>query len=201
MRRADCPPRWCVRTTRTYDERRLPTLGGWNDIARMRAGRPVVVPGDGTSLWTMTHADDFAVAFTGLLGHPAALGETFTVTGDDLPTWNHVYASLAAAAGVEEPSWVHVASETLAHWLPDWGPRLLGDRAYSMLFDNSKVTALVPSFRTSIAIDEGARQMLAYVDADPGRQVVDPELDVVLDRLTAAVAALQQSGRSLTARP
>ena len=193
-------PATVVRPSHTYDERRLPTLGGWTDIARLRAGKPVVVPGDGTSLWTMTHADDVAVAVTGLLGHPQAIGEAFTITGDETPTWNQVYELLAAAAGVESPALVHVASETLAAWLPDWGPRLLGDRAHSMVFDNRKIKALVPGFHTSVTLGDGVRRMLAYYDADPSQQVVDAGLSTVLDALTTTIADVQGSGRALAAQ-
>jgi len=174
-----------VRPSHTYDERRLPTLGGWTDIARMRAGRPVIVHGDGTSLWTITHSDDFAVAFTGLLGNPAAIGEAFTITGSHAPSWNQIYGWLAQAAGVSEPDIVHVASDTIAAFAPALGRTLIGDKAHSMLFDDSKVTALVPEFRTTITFDEGARRILAYYDAHAEEQRVDAELDAVFDRIAA----------------
>ena len=174
-----------VRPSHTYDERLLPTLGGWTDIARMRAGKPVIVHGDGTSLWTITHADDVAVAFTGLLGNPAAIGEAFTITGTHAPTWNQIYRWLAVAAGAPEPDLVHVASDTIAAFAPDLGPTLLGDKAHSMLFDNSKVTALVPEFRTTVAFDEGARRILAHHDAHPEAQRTDADLDALFDRMAA----------------
>ena len=174
-----------VRPSHTYDEQMLPTLGRWNDIARMRDGRPVVVHGDGTSLWTITHADDFAVAFTGLIGHPGAIGEDFTITGSHAPTWNQIYTWLAEAAGAGEPELVHVASDTIAAIAPDLGPTLLGDKAHSSLFDTAKVQALVPEFATTITFDEGARRILAHYDANPGSRVVDAELDARFDRMIA----------------
>ena len=174
-----------VRPSHTYDERLLPTMGGWTDIARMRAGRPVIVHGDGTSLWTITHADDFAVAFAGLLGNPAAIGEAFTITGTHAPSWNQIYGWLAEAAGVAEPDLVHVASDTIAAFAPDLGPTLLGDKAHSMLFDSSKVAALVPEFRTTITFDEGARRILAHYDAHPEAQRTDADLDALFDRMAA----------------
>ncbi len=174
-----------VRPSHTYDERALPTMGGWTDIARMRAGRPVVVHGDGTSLWTITHADDFAVAFAGLLGEPAAIGEAFTITGTHAPTWNQIYGWLADAAGVAEPDIVHVASDTITAFAPDLGPTLLGDKAHSMVFDCTKVTSLVPEFRTTITFDEGARRILAYYDAHPEQQLTDEGLDAAFDRMAA----------------
>jgi nucleoside-diphosphate-sugar epimerase len=174
-----------VRPSHTYDEQSIPTLGGWTDIARMRAGRPVVIHGDGTSLWTITHADDFAAAFTGLLGHPEAIGDAFTITGSHAPTWNAIYGWLAEAAGVSSPDFVHVASDTIAAFEPALGPTLVGDKAHSMLFDNAKVTALVPEFRTTVPFDEGARRIVAHHDAHPELQVVDEGRDALFDRLAA----------------
>lgn len=178
-----------IRPSHTYDERALPTLGGWTDIARMREGRPVLVHGDGTSLWTITHAADFAVAFTGLLHHPAAIGEAFTITGTHAPTWNAIYGWLADAAGVARPDLVHVASDTIAAAAPEIGPTLLGDKAHSMVFDVSKVQALVPAFRTTITFDEGARRILAYFDAHPEAQERDADHDALSDRLASHARA------------
>ena len=174
-----------VRPSHTYDERLLPTLGGWTDIARMRQGRPVIIHGDGTSLWTITHSDDFAVAFTGLLGNPQAIGDSFTITGSHAPTWNQIYRWLADAAGVAEPDFVHVASDTIAAFAPDLGPGLIGDKSHSMVFDNAKVVALVPEFRTTITFDEGARRILAHYDAHPKEQSVNPDHDALFDRIAA----------------
>ncbi|WP_350348269.1 SDR family oxidoreductase [Agromyces sp. G08B096] len=177
-------PATIVRPSHTYDETLLPTLGHWTDIARMRAGKPVVVHGDGTSLWTITHARDFAVAFTGLLGNPMAVGEAFHITGDHAPTWNQIYGWLGDAAGVE-PELVHVASETIAAVHPEWGPGLIGDKANSMVFDNAKVRALVPEFRTTVRFDEGAREIVEWYDAHPEQQVVDPVADAAFERILA----------------
>ncbi len=116
-------PATIVRPSHTYDETLIPTIGGWTDVARMRAGKPVVVHGDGTSQWTLTHSDDFAVAFVGLLGHPAAIGDSFTITGTHAPTWNQIYTWLGEAAGVC-PELVHVASETIAAICPEHGDGL-----------------------------------------------------------------------------
>jgi nucleoside-diphosphate-sugar epimerase len=174
-----------VRPSHTYDERLIPTMGHWTDIARMRQGKPVVIHGDGTSLWTLTHSDDFAVAFTGLLGNPAAIGEAFTITGTHTPTWDQIYGWLADAAGVADPDFVHVASEAIAAFAPDLGPGLLGDKAHSVVFDSGKVTALVPEFRTTITFDEGARRIVEYYDAHPDEQKADADLDARFDRISA----------------
>ena len=174
-----------VRPSHTYDDTLLPTMAGWTDVARLRAGKPVVVHGDGTTQWTLTHSDDFAVAFTGLLGNPAAIGEAFTLTGTHAPTWNQIYTWLADAAGVADPQLVHIASETIAAWDPDLGPGLLGDKAHSMVFDNTKVSALVPEFRTTIPFDEGARRILAWFESHPERQQIDERRDAMFDRMIA----------------
>jgi nucleoside-diphosphate-sugar epimerase len=147
------------------------------------------VHGDGTSQWTITHADDFAVAFTGLLGNPAAIGEAFTITGSHAPTWDSIYGWLADAAGVRDPQLVHIASDTIAAWVPEHGPGLVGDKAHSMVFDVSKVTRLVPEFRTTVTFDEGARRIVAFYDAHPGAQTVDSELDAAFDRMIAHARA------------
>lgn len=176
-----------VRPSHTYDEQMIPTLGGWTDIARLRAGAPVVVHGDGTSLWTITHADDVAVAITGLLGRREAIGEDYTVTGSHAPTWNQIYGWLADAAGAVDPEMVHIPSETIAAVSAGWGPTLLGDKAHSMLFDNAKVRALVPEFDTTVTFDEGARQIVGFYDRHPQRQDVDRDANALFDRLVADV--------------
>lgn len=181
-----------VRPSHTYDEQSIPTLGGWTDIARMRTGRPVIVHGDGTSLWTITHSDDFAVAFTGLIGRADAIGEAYTITGSHAPTWNQIYGWLADAAGVSTPELVHVASDAIAAVAPDLGPTLLGDKAHSIVFDTSKIQSLVPEFATTVTFDEGARRILDYYDRHPEVQVVDPTREAEFERLAAYAAAVGQ---------
>ncbi|HEV7623557.1 MAG TPA: NAD-dependent epimerase/dehydratase family protein [Amnibacterium sp.] len=183
-READFPA-VIVRPSHTYDDTSLPTLGGWTDIARMREGKPVVVHGDGTTQWTLTHTDDFAVGFVGLLGRPETLGNAYTITGDSVPTWDQVYTWLGKAAGAE-PELVHVASETIAAALPDKGAGLVGDKAHSMLFDTTKLRRLVPEFTTTIPYAVGARRSIAWYDAHPDARRVDAELDAAFDRLVSA---------------
>ena len=130
-----------VRPSHTYDRTKLPTLGYYTAIARLRAGKPAVVHGDGTSLWVLTHHRDFAVGFVGLLGNPRAVGEAFHITSDELLTWNQIYTLLAQAAGAE-PNLVHVPSEIIARFDPELGAGLLGDKAHSVIFDNSKIREL-----------------------------------------------------------
>src|SRR4051812_23993513 len=179
-------PAVIVRPSHTYDDTTLPTLGGWTDIARMRAGRPVVVHGDGTTQWTLTHSDDFAVGFVGLLGRPETVGNAYTITGDSAPTWDQVYEWLARAAGARARL-VHVASETIAKAVPELGPGLLGDKAHSMVFDTSKLRALVPEFTTTIPYSVGAERAIAWFDAHQEAQVVDRELDTRFDELISGV--------------
>ena len=171
-----------VRPSHTYDRTMLPTLGGWTDIERMRRGAPVVVHGDGSSLWTITHSRDFAVGFVGLFGHPAALGEAFHITGGEAPTWDAIYRALGAAAGVE-PVLAHVTSDAIAAAEPDLGPGLLGDKSHSMVFDNSKVAALVPGFGQRTLFADGAQEILDWYDDDAARRVVDPAFDALSDQL------------------
>jgi nucleoside-diphosphate-sugar epimerase len=180
-------PATIVRPSHTYDATLVPFDGGWTVLGRMLAGKPVIVHGDGTSLWTLTHHDDFARAFVPLLGHPRTLGEAIHITSDDVLTWNQIAGSLAAALGVT-PRLVHVPSDAIAAADPDWGAGLLGDKAHSMVFDNAKLRSIVPGWRAVIPFERGARQIVDWYLADPARQVSDAALDAVMDKLAAAWA-------------
>ena len=175
-------PATIVRPSHTYDKTLIPLDGGWTQLQRMREGKEVVVHGDGTSLWTLTHHEDFAKGFVPLLGHPRTLGEAFHLTSDDVPTWDQITHALAAAAGVEARI-VHVPSDAIASVDPQWGAGLLGDKAHSMVFDNSKVRSVVPDFCARIPFEQGARQIVDWYDGDPARRQVDARLDAVLDGL------------------
>ena len=174
-----------VRPSHTYDRTLLPMRGRYTMVDRMRRGRPVIVHGDGTSLWVMTHHRDFAKGFVGLLGHPAAIGERFHITSDEVLTWNEIYAMVGRAAGVE-PQLVHVPSDSIAAIDADWGSSLLGDKAHSVIFDNSKIKRFVPSFQATIPFHQGVKEILAYYDADPARQVIDEEFNTLIDKILAA---------------
>ena len=178
-------PATIVRPSHTYDQTLVPFDGGWTVLGRMLAGKPVIVHGDGTSLWTMTHHDDFARAFVPLLGHPRTLGEAFHITSDDVLTWNQIALTLAAALGVTARL-VHVPSDAIAAADPDWGAGLLGDKAHSMVFDNAKLRRVVPGWHAVIPFEQGARQIVDWYLADPARQVTDAALDAVMDKLAAA---------------
>jgi nucleoside-diphosphate-sugar epimerase len=177
-------PATIVRPSHTYDRTLVPFHGGWTVLGRMRQGREIVVHGDGTSLWTLTHHADFAKGFVPLLGHPRTLGEAFHITSDDVLTWNQIAWALADAAGVQ-PRIVHVPSDAIAAADPDWGAGLLGDKSHSMVFDNAKLRAVVPDYVATIPFEVGAREIVAWYDEDPTRQRVDPDLDALMDRLAA----------------
>jgi nucleoside-diphosphate-sugar epimerase len=186
--REDGFPATIIRPSHTYDRTMIPLTGGWGDIVRMRAGKPVVVHGDGTSVWTLTHSSDFAKGLVGLLGLPQAVGDSFTITSDEYLPWNEIYEIFAHAAGAPAPRLVHIASDTIAAVAPDLGPSLLGDKSHSVIFDNSKVKALVPEFVCTLPFALGARQVLSWYDANPDQQVVDQRLSATFDQLIAAAA-------------
>jgi nucleoside-diphosphate-sugar epimerase len=177
-------PMSIVRPSHTYDRTLLPPHGGWVVIDRMRRGKPVVVHGDGTSLWVLTHHRDFAYAFVGLLGHPATLGEAFHVTSDELLTWDQIHHILARAAGTRA-NILHVPSDLIAQYDRDWGDSLLGDKTHSVIFDNSKVKRVVPDYVARIPFVRGAEEIIAWYDADPARQQIDTAVDQTMDRMVA----------------
>lgn len=171
-----------VRPSHTYDETSVPVEGGYTVISRMLQGKPVIVHGDGTSIWTLTHSMDFARGFVGLLGNSHACGEVFHITSDEWLCWNQIYLALAQAAGVT-PRLVHIPSDLIAAYDRRIGDSLLGDKTHSAIFDNSKIKQLVPEFSTTIPFSEGAREIIAWRKADPARQVVEEEFNLMCDRL------------------
>ena len=174
-----------VRPSHTYDKTMLPVSGGYTVIDRMRKGKKVVVHGDGSSLWVLTHHRDFAKGFVGLLGNNRAIGEAFHITSDELLTWNQIFDMLAKAAGVEAQV-VHLPSDFIAAFDPNLGAGLLGDKTHSMVFDNTKIKRVVPDFAATIPYARGAEEVIAWYDADPARQIVDQAFDQLLDRMIAA---------------
>jgi nucleoside-diphosphate-sugar epimerase len=176
-------PLTIVRPGHTYDRTVIPLLSGWTAIARMRTGRPVVVHGDGSSLWPLMHARDFARALVPLLGLGHAVGESVNVVGWEILTWDQIHLALAAAAGVRAPLLRHRSSESIAEHVPGWRDVLEHDFRHSMLYDAAKLRSLVPGFTPSVSFADGAREILAYHDADPARHRIDPELDRAFDAL------------------
>ena len=183
-----------VRPSHTYDERSVPLgvhgkNGSWQVIKRMLEGKPVIIQGDGASLWTMTFNTDFAIGYTGLMGNRHAIGEAFQITGDETLTWNQIYATIADALGVELKPY-HVASDFLAavgdQYGYDFEGSLIGDKSVSVVFDNRKLKRAVPDMRTNVRFDQGVRIALDYVLSHPERQIPDPEFDAWCDRVIEA---------------
>ncbi|CAN5405301.1 SDR family oxidoreductase [soil metagenome] len=177
-----------VRPSHTYDKTAIPLGHGFTVLERMRQGKPVVVHGDGTSLWTLTHHADFAKGFVGLLGHSGAIGDAFHITSDEWLPWNTIYDLLAQRMGVEAKK-VHIASDTIAAHHKDWGDGLLGDKTHSMMFDNSKVKRLVPDFVCTIPFSRGAEEIVDfYYKEDPTYGKIDADMDALEDLLTSKFA-------------
>ena len=170
-----------VRPSHTYRTKMPVPLGG--EVSRMLRGKPVVLHGDGESLWTVTHARDFARPFARLLGEPRALGEAFHITNDRQWPWNEIFEAIAAALGVPQPQIVHVATDTLIRYRPEWEGPLLGDKTPSVIFDNSKVKRVVGDFECPIDPWEGMR--LVARDHPPRADVYDRQLDGLYDRIVA----------------
>jgi nucleoside-diphosphate-sugar epimerase len=187
-------PMTIVRPSHTYDRTKLPVHGGYTVIDRMRKGKKVIVHGDGTSLWVLTHHTDFAKGFVGLLGNHHAIGEVFQITSDEILTWNQIFETLARAAGAEMRA-VHVPSDFINAFDPDWGAGLLGDKSHSMIFDNSKIKSIVPDFAATIPYSWGAEEQIAWYDGDPQRQVVDEKLDHLMDEIIEAYESAWPAGR------
>lgn len=176
-------PATIVRPSHTYDRTKPPFTEGWTIVERMRRGAEIVVHGDGSSLWTLTHHEDFARGFVPLLGNTRAIGEAFHLTSDDVLTWDQIAQILSDAAGVDDPRIVHVPSQAIHAVDPEWGDGLLGDKAHSMIFDNSKLRSVVPGFRAAVPFEQGAREMIDWYDADPARRVRSPEWEARIDAL------------------
>ena len=179
-----------VRPSHTYDDRYLPVAvhgkrGGWQVVDRIMKDKPVLVHGDGSSLWTLTHSDDFAKAFCGLMGNPAAVGETFHVTSDESLCWNQVYDRIGDALG-KKVSKYHVSTDFLCACDPEYSGTLSGDKATSIVFDNTKIKRFVPDFVATIGFAEGARRCVRYLLETPAAQVADPEFDLFCERVIAA---------------
>lgn len=190
-----------IRPSHTYCNRAVPlgvhgSKGSWQVLRRMLDGKRVIIHGDGTSQWTLTHSSDFAKGFIGLMGNPHALGNAFHITSDETLTWNQIYEIIAGKLGVELKA-VHVSSEFLAEIGPyDLRGALLGDKAATMLYDNSKLKRAVPGFQATVRFEEGVADTIDNILAHPELQIPDPEFDAwcdrILDALDNAKALLKQ---------
>ncbi|TNF47689.1 SDR family oxidoreductase [bacterium] len=176
-----------VRPSHTYDDGWVPTpvgSSGFTMANRMLEGKEVVSPGDGQSLWTLTHSADFAKGFTGLLANPQAVGEAYHITSHEVLTWDRIYETIAAALGVETKI-IHVPSDLINKISPTIGEGLLGDKAYSTAFDNSKIKALVPEFSAAIPFEEGIRRSLDWFRNNPEARSVNIRKDEEIDRIVS----------------
>jgi nucleoside-diphosphate-sugar epimerase len=171
-----------VRPSHTYDKTLLPFHGGYTTLDRIINGKPVIIHGDGTSLWVLTHHRDFARGFLGLLGKEQALGEAYQITSDEILTWNRIYQSIAEAAGADLRP-VHIPSDIIARADPVWGDSLLGDKAHSVIFDNSKIKSLVPDFKAEIPYQEGCRETVRWYLDHPEQRSINQDLDLIMDQL------------------
>ncbi len=180
-------PMTIVRPSHTYDTI-VPVAVSKSDftiIDRIRRGLPVIIHGEGTSLWTLTHADDFARAFIGLCGNPRTIGHAFHITSDEWLTWDQILRLVGRAAGAE-PNLVHVPSAFIAKVDPETGPGLLGDKSWCALFDNAKIKSFVPGWQAQIPFAEGIRRTVAWFDADPSRQAIDEKANARVDEILRA---------------
>ncbi len=191
--REDGFPVTIVRPSLTYDPNFPIAIGGWGCYTladRLKNGQPIIVHGDGSSLWVVTHADDVARGLLGLIGNGQALGHAFHITSDEVLTWNQIYESIADALGAEAKI-VHIPSDFIARVDPDLGASLLGDKTWSVVFDNSKIKAFVPGFQATIPFRDGIRRTVDWFAADAQRQRVDAHVNAGMDRLIAAFGGIQ----------
>ncbi|MCK5458156.1 MAG: NAD-dependent epimerase/dehydratase family protein, partial [Melioribacteraceae bacterium] len=174
-----------VRPSFTYGVTLIPTVVSSNKnpmtlINRIRSGKKIIVPGDGSSLWVMTHNSDFAKGFVGLLGNEKAIGETFHITSDEVQTWDQIIKTIGRVAGVE-PDIIHIPSDFINAYAPNIGEGLLGDKSTSVVFDNSKIKSLVPDFECTVKYEEGITRSLKWIEEHPSYCEVDEENDRIMD--------------------
>ena len=187
-----------VRPSHTYDERSVPlgvhgNGGSYQVVKRIAEGKPVIIHGDGSSLWTITHNSDFAKGYVGLIGNPKAIGEAFHITSEESVSWNEIYKAIADALGVELKPY-YVSSQMLADMSDyDFVGSLTGDKSNSVVFDNSKLKSLVPDFKAKISAREGIMMTVKNVMAHPEFQKEDKEFDVWCDRVIEALENTKKS--------
>jgi len=183
-------PATIVRPSMTYDSNLPIAVGGWGSYTladRLMKGLPIIVHGDGSSLWVVTHADDFAQGLLGLLGNERALGEAFHITSDEVLTWNQIYQHIAEALGVEAKV-VHIPSDFIARVAPQLAGSLLGDKTWSVVFDNSKIKEFVPDFQATVTFRDGIRRTLDWFAADEERRRTDEAVHTEMDRILRVYA-------------
>jgi nucleoside-diphosphate-sugar epimerase len=171
-----------VRPSHTYDKTSIPILGGYTALQRMKQLLPVIVHGDGTSIWTLTHHKDFAVGLVGLLGKLEAINEAFQITSDEWLSWNNIYTTLAGELGVE-PRLIHVPSDVIARYDREIGDGLLGDKAHSMIFDNTKIKQFVPDFNPQISFRQGAKEIVKWHEENPMPEKYDEHINTLMEKI------------------
>ncbi len=177
-----------VRPSHTYSRVIPIAIGGWTDytaVKRIKNGQPVIVQGDGTSLWVVTHADDFATGLVGLLGNNHAIGEAFHITSDEVLSWNQIYQQIGLAVGAE-PKLIHVSSEKIVRFDQEYQGTLLGDKAHSVIFDNSKIKKTVSQFQCTTSFAEGIKSTIDWFEASAERQIINMRDNNMMDQLIAA---------------
>ncbi|MBP5365023.1 MAG: SDR family oxidoreductase [Bacteroidales bacterium] len=191
-----------VRPSHTYDERNIPlsiqaSIGSWPVVKRMLEGKPVLIHGDGTTLWTVTHNSDFAKGFIGLMGNPRAIGEAFNITSDESLTWDQIYKAVADALGVEFKPY-HVSSDFLCEVNPAYEGELLGDKTYTVVFDNRKLKNVVPDFVCTTRFEQGVRKITEYYLTHKESQRDDKEFDAFCDNVIETLEKAKKSSKKVT---
>lgn len=184
-------PMTIIRPSHTYNTTIPLSIGGWKEytaVDRMKKGKKVIIHGDGTSLWTLTHAKDFAKGFNGLLGHDQTIGHAIQITSDEVLNWNQIYQIVADTAGVELNA-VHISTEFITKIAPGEKDGLWGDKAHCAIFDNSKIKSFVPDYKATIPFREGFKDTLDWFEADPKRMVINPETNAMMDKIINAYEA------------
>jgi nucleoside-diphosphate-sugar epimerase len=188
VHREDNFPVTIVRPSFTYNYYFPVAVGGFGCYTladRLKKGKPIIVHDDGTSLWVMTHAEDFGRGFLGLMGNQRAIGQAFHITSDEVLTWNQIYQAIAEALGVKA-NIVHIPSDFIVRVAPQLTGNLLGDKTWSTVFDNSKVKSFVPDFRAVIPFKEGMRRTTAWFNADEKRKWVDESVNNEIEQILKA---------------
>src|SRR6266850_2477876 len=181
-------PMTIVRPSQTYDQNFPVAIGGgayYTLADRLKKGRPIIVHGDGTSLWVVTHAEDFGRGFLGLVGNWKVIGHAFHITSDEVLTWEQIYQTIAEGLGVQA-NIVHIPSDFIARLEPEWAGTLLGDKMWSVVFDNGKIKSFVPGFKAIIPFRDGIRRTLAWFEADERRQRVDAAAEEKIEHILNA---------------
>lgn len=185
-----------VRPSLTYDHLLPVAIGGWGSYTladRIKAGRPIIIHGDGSSLWVVTHSEDFARGFLPLLGNAQAIGQAYHITSDEVLTWDQIYRTIAEALGIEARV-VHIPSEFIVEVAPEMTGTLLGDKTWSVVFDNSKIKHVAPAFQAVITLGEGVRRAIAWFEADPHRRTVVDAVNAEMDRILRAYGRHKMDG-------